>query len=121
LNNQASLVLEKLKEKNSSICHIYSPSGGIDKNMGQCSNYAFRGLICRLFGFGANSDKHGLLRLETCQIIKERQAENYTLAVGKINEGTYVPIFTEYYMNLAQIDFTLGNIIVPIIKHCKWP
>ena len=25
-----------------------------------------------------------------------------------------MPIFTDYYMNLSQIDFQLGNVVVPI-------
>ncbi|MFM9824878.1 hypothetical protein [Flavobacterium sp.] len=33
-----------------------------------------------------------------------------------INEGLSIPIFTDYYMNLSQIDFKLGNLILPINK-----
>ncbi len=85
-------------------------------NQGRCSNYKYRGLICRLFGFAANTDKYGNLRLATCKIIKEGQADNYNSTAEAISKGLHVPVFTEYYMQLNQIDFQLGNMILPINK-----
>jgi hypothetical protein len=67
-----------------------------------------------LFGSGASRDKLGQLRLATCKLIKEGQKENYDLAVAGISQGLPVPIFTDYYMNLAQIDIRLGNTLLPI-------
>lgn len=114
LNGEAEKVLTILNKTDTNRCFIYNPLSLLDKNKGNCSNYKYRGLICRLFGFGANTDKYGQLRLATCKIIKEGQAENYTKSTELINKGLPVPIFTDYYMNLAQIDFQLGNVIVPI-------
>lgn len=108
------LLLDKTK---SSTCLIFTPLSAIDK--GSCSSYTYRGLICRLFGFAANRDKYGKLRLATCKIIKESQAENYKLTTEAISTGLYVPIFTDYYMQLNQIDFNLGNLIVPVNKALK--
>lgn len=109
-------MLEKLKVKTSSICHIYNPFTIADSSMGNCSNYAYRGLICRLFGYGANTDKYGKLRIITCKIIKEEQSEKFLNASESIDNGLPVPIFTDYYMNLSQIDFKLGQLILPINK-----
>ena len=36
-----------------------------------------------------------------------------------MKNGLYVPIFTDYYMNLNQIDFRMGNVILPINKAMK--
>jgi uncharacterized protein len=72
-----------------------------------------------LFGYGASKDKFGELRLATCKIIKEGQVENYEASKLAMANGLYVPIFTDYYMNLSQIDFALGNKIVPINKALK--
>lgn len=116
LYGEAENMLEKLKVKTSSICHIYNPLTILDSSMGNCSNYAYRGLICRLFGYGANTDKYGKLRLITCKIIKEEQSENFINASISIDKGLPVPIFTDYYMNLSQIDFKLGQLILPINK-----
>ena len=54
--------------------------------------------------------------MTTCKIIKEGQADKYNSAVEAMAKGLYVPVFTDYYMQLNQIDFQLGNIIVPINK-----
>jgi len=119
LNGEAEKVLTTLNQSTVNRCFIYNPLSLLDKNKGNCNSYQYRGLICRLFGFGANTDKYGQLRLATCKIIKEGQAENYNKSTELINKGLPVPIFTDYYMNLSQIDFQLGNVIVPINKALK--
>ena len=119
LNGEAEKVLTILNKSSENRCFIYNPLSLLDKNKGNCSQYKYRGLICRLCGFGANTDKYGQLRLATCKIIKEGQAENYNKSTELINKGLPVPIFTDYYMNLSQIDFQLGNVIVPINKALK--
>ena len=69
-----------------------------------------------MFGFAANTDKYGKLRLATCKIIKEGQTDNYNTTADAITKGLHVPVFTEYYMQLNQIDFHLGNKILPVNK-----
>lgn len=117
LNGEAEKTIIQLKKNHSATCIIYKPLSII--NQGRCGNYKYRGLICRLFGFAANTDKYGNLRLATCKIIKDGQADNYNSTAEAINKGLYVPVFTEYYMQLNQIDFNLGNIILPINKALK--
>ena len=91
----------------------------MNNDKGRCGNYKYRGLICRLFGYAGSRDKIGQLRLATCTIIKEGQNSSYKNADEAISKGLYVPIFTDYYMNLNQIDFQLGNIVLPINKALK--
>lgn len=114
LNHQAENMLEELNNKTTSPCHIYRPLNPIDNNNGSCTSYKYRGLICRLFGYAASKDQFGKLRLATCKIIKETQQENYNTTSVAINKGLYVPIFSDYYMNLSQIDFALGKKMLPI-------
>src|SRR5690606_8732442 len=102
-----------------SICHIYRPLNLVDTSMGSCSNYKYRGLICRLFGYAATRDKYGQQRLVTCKIIKENQAKTYQDTLEAISQGLYAPMFTDYYMQLSQIDFNMGNTIVPVNKAMK--
>lgn len=116
INGNAEKVLHDLNNKISSTCYIYNPLSLLDKNNGSCNHYKYRGLICRLFGYGANKDKYGQYRLASCKIIKEGQKETFEKATEEINNGLPVPIFTDYYMNLSQIDFKLGNLILPINK-----
>lgn len=116
VNGKAEQVLNELNTKETPTCHLYNAFSLLEPEKGSCSNYQYRGLVCRLFGFGASSDKYGQLRLATCKIIKEGQQANFDTATVAINNGLYVPVFTDYYMNLSQIDFKLGNVIVPINK-----
>ena len=113
---EAENILKKLNSHSSPICYNYNPISDLHLYNGSCNTYKFRGLVCRLFGFGATKDKFAQLRLATCSIIKEQQTENYKKTNEAINNGLSVPIFTDYYMNLSQIDFYLGNVYVHINK-----
>ena len=117
LNGEAENTLNIVRNSESATCMIYKPLQIVGQ--GRCGDYKYRGLICRLFGFAANTDKYGSLRLATCKIIKEGQTEKYKSISEAISNGLYVPVFTEYYMQLNQIDFHLGNIILPVNKALK--
>lgn len=119
LNGKAEETLDELNKKTNLSCHLYRPLTIVDTNSGSCSNYVYRGLICRLFGYAASRDKYGKLRLTTCKIIKENQQESYLNTVEAISNGLYVPIFSDYYMNLSQIDYGLGTLILPINQALK--
>lgn len=119
LNGLGQKTLMELKEYSSSTCYLYQPLSLLDSHIGSCGNYKYRGLICRLFGYAASRDKYGKLRLATCKIIKEGQSEGFKSAEEAIDKGLSVPIFSDYYMNLNQIDFRLGNAILPINEALK--
>lgn len=114
LNHKAEETLLELRKSTTSSCYVYRPLNVIDKNNGSCSNYRYRGLICRLFGYAASKDQHGQLRIATCKIIKENQQKKYQETAIAIKNGLYIPIFSDYYMNLSQIDFVMGKKIMPI-------
>ncbi len=103
--------LEKLKSSDSSVCHILNPT---QPGAGLCSEYLYRGLICRLFGYSARTNKYGERELVTCQIIKTEQSENYRQVVDKIANGNNVPMMSQYYMQLHAIDIDLTRDFYPI-------
>lgn len=120
LGGQAEVMLERLATEKGDICLLYKPLSVLNHNSGQCGDYKHRGLICRLFGYGAGRDKLNQLRLATCKIIKEEQRKEFDEAQKAISAGLYVPIFSDYYMQLNRIDFRMGNQILPIndaMKH----
>ena len=119
LNGKAEEMLDELNSKIHSNCHLYLPLALIDNTNGSCSNYRYRGLICRLFGYAASRDKYGKSRLNTCKLIKENQQKNYNSTVEAISKGLYIPIFSNYYMKLSQIDFRLGTTMLPINEALK--
>ncbi|WP_340153897.1 YkgJ family cysteine cluster protein [uncultured Marivirga sp.] len=111
---RADEMFEKLEANQSLNCLVYQPLSIYDQNHGHCGEYDFRGLICRLFGYGASRDKYGELRMVTCKLIKENQVENYERAVEMLKSKSPVPIFTDYYQKLMQIDFRLAIDMLPI-------
>jgi Fe-S-cluster containining protein len=119
LNGLAEETLLELEQNSTSTCFLYRPKSLSEIALGSCSSYQYRGLICRLFGFGATTDKYGKLRIATCNIIKENQKTNFENAIIAINSNLSVPIFTEYYMQLSQIDYNLGTMFQPVNKAMK--
>lgn len=114
ITHQADEKMAHLESNTSPLCVIYSPLTLLDLNKGNCSIYQYRGLICRLFGYAARRDKYGDYKMVTCKIIKEMQAENYQQAVAMLERKEYVPVFTEYYQKLMQIDFRMASQMMPI-------
>lgn len=102
---------DKLKNSDSTICLILNPT---QAGAGLCSEYPHRGLICRLFGYSARTNKYGAKELVTCQIIKAEQAASYEATQKKIAENLGVPVMSDYYMKLHAIDFELTRDFYPI-------
>jgi uncharacterized protein len=114
--DQAFEWLEKIKITDSTICSILNPLQG---GVGMCSQYPHRGLICRLFGFSARTNKYGKKELVTCQIIKEEMASDFQKAVEKIDAGSQIPVMSHFYMRLHAIDFELTREFFPINEAIK--
>lgn len=114
VTRQAETMLNQLEKGTSGICTLYAPLSLADQTKGSCSLYPYRGLICRLFGYGASRNKLGEMKMVTCRLIKEQQVESYEKAVEMLSRKEYVPIFTDYYQNLMQIDFKMANQFLPI-------
>lgn len=110
-SNQAEEWLGRLAATDAEICLILNP---VQSGTGLCSQYAYRGLICRLFGYSARTNKYGKRELVTCQIIKTEQAVAFSEAEKKIEVGLEVPVMNEFYMQLASIDFDLSRDFYPI-------
>lgn len=103
--------LEKIQQKEDTICLILNPT---QAGAGLCSQYEHRGLICRLFGYSARTNKYAKKELVTCNIIKTEQQLAYEHTVRKIDEGEPVPVMANYYMQLHAIDFELTKSFYPI-------
>lgn len=110
--NRAFEWLENLKANPSTICLILNPTR---EGVGLCSEYAYRGLICRLFGYSARTNKYGQRELVTCEIIKTEQQEKYEGAVSSIERNQLdVPVMHSYYLQLTAIDLELTHDFYPI-------
>ena len=111
-NDQAEKWLEQLSETNDSICKILNPT---QQGVGLCTEYKHRGLICRLFGFSARTNKYGKKELVTCEIIKTEQVDKYTEAYERVEqEKESIPVMHQYYLQLHAIDYELTKEFYPI-------
>lgn len=108
---EGELWLEKLATNPSSLCVILDPARS---DVGLCTQYASRGLICRLFGYSARTNKYNQKELVTCQVIKTEQAPAFEGAVQQIAAGEKVPVMNEFYMRLHSIDADLTRDFFPI-------
>jgi Fe-S-cluster containining protein len=110
--NQADDWLNRLETlDNTQICIILNPT---QSGAGLCSEYPYRGLICRLFGYSARTNKYDVKELVTCSIIKSEQQTNYEIAESKIKSGGEVPLMADYYLKLHYIDPNMANEFMPI-------
>lgn len=115
-HDQAFEWLDRLKKQDSPLCVILNPTQG---GTGMCSEYVYRGLICRLFGYSARTNKYNAKELVTCQIIKTEQPDSYQDAVAGIEKGQPIPVMSHYYMQLHAIDFNMAQEFFPINEAIK--
>ncbi len=87
-------------------CIVYRAYSN-DGKKGFCTNYASRGLICRLFAASARKNKHGQKELITCKLIKEQKSTAYQLVAQRINDDLGIPMASAYYTRLKDIDESL--------------
>ena len=103
--------LERLKSDPGNVCLFFNPHNA---GAGSCSQYPYRGLICRLFGFSARTNKYAKREYVTCQTIKTGQPEAFAEAVRTIGNGGAIPVMNQYYMRLNSIDPDLAQKFYPI-------
>lgn len=111
LHDQAFEWLSRIPEDPGTVCLLFeaTPTGS-----GSCAQYIFRGLICRLFGFSARTDKYAQRELVTCQVIKTEQPIEFTETVKHIHVEGSVPVINHYYMRMHAIDRELARDFYPI-------
>lgn len=110
---QAETWYYRLSAETESLCPLFFPflQAG-DK--GFCKGYEQRGMICRLFGFSAMSDKTGKPRLATCKPLKDERSQAVAAAEEYVAAGGPVPIMRDYYFRLMAIDPRLAERLIPI-------
>jgi Fe-S-cluster containining protein len=104
---RAEQAWEELQNNSQSLCYVFRPH--ITNFGGMCNAYPNRGLICRLFGFTARTNKEGQRELVTCKFIKQEQADDYGRLVEDLKAGKKIPVMSEYYTRLTSIDPTLAE------------
>lgn len=95
-------------EEESKSCIVYRAHSSDGKN-GYCTNYANRGLICRLFAASARRNKYGAKDLIICKILKTEKAEEFVKASERINIDLEIPMASKFYQMIEEIDDSLSK------------
>lgn len=101
------------KHEDDPLCALFAPLH-VETQKGMCSQYMYRGMVCRLFGFSASINKYGQPFLSTCKIIKTEQVEQFEKANQAIVNGMQIPVMHQYYTKLCSIDHQLTDKFYPI-------
>lgn len=118
LTNRIEEQYDLLLTRNTSTCAIFSPTKD-SLVKGSCSEYKFRGLICRLFAYSAIRDKYGKTTFVTCLPLKTQSPDQVASINASIAEGKSVPMMNDYYFQIRSIDPDLGTKLMPINQALK--
>ena len=116
--NKAEEMYDRLLNNTNPTCILFDPTNTITQK-GGCSKYSYRALICRLFGFSFTRDKIGLPVLLACKEIKTQHAEAFENIEFKAQQGMDVPLISNYYNQLTNIDYNLTQKQYPINEALK--
>ena len=84
-----------------------------------CRIYPVRGLICRLFGFSATSDKNGRPLFAACRVLRQARPEMMQQVGQYLERGGKMPVIASCYRRLSAIDPVLGQELMPINSAIK--
>lgn len=112
LMGEAERVFQELKASETSVCQLLNHGGTI--HAGRCGQYALRGMTCRLFGYSARRAKDQQLQLYTCDLLKSQKPADYARALAFIERKKQVPVVSDYYQRLRNIDASLASEMLPI-------
>ncbi|WP_299255418.1 YkgJ family cysteine cluster protein [uncultured Cytophaga sp.] len=112
-DNQAETIYDSLLSNKSPICSLYKTLQ-TETQKGGCSDYAYRALVCRLFGSSFTRDKSGESTLLACKDIKSTFPTLQVDVNKQAHDGLQVPLATNYYNQLSDIDYNLSKQQYPI-------
>lgn len=86
-----------------SICIFFEPDALIP-GKGRCGMYAWRPIVCRLFGYATVKNKHGISEFATCAYLHQTAPEKVAEIKHQVTAGFPIPNFSEISLQLALID-----------------
>ena len=82
---------------------------------GHCRMYAYRPVLCRLFGHSGNLDKYGKVRLSVCAALKQADPDLVVSLAQKVLSGKIkAPVMGQYTMRALAIDPEMERETFPI-------
>lgn len=112
---QAEFFYEKADKQDFQGRCIFFIPGESFPGQGKCAQYALRPLLCRLFGFSGNRDRHGHFRLSSCSVLKEKISSTRNQeSPGPANSPGKAVFMSDYVSRLSSIDPDLARELVPM-------
>jgi Fe-S-cluster containining protein len=96
-----------------SLCVLRNPADSFAPAWG-CALYAWRPLLCRLFGFSAVLDKRGHPRIALCRAIKDADPGAESRAAQKIASGLKPVVLPHWAERISSLNPHLGRKRYPI-------
>lgn len=118
VTNRIEEQYDLLLARDTPTCAIFSPTND-SVIKGSCSEYKFRGLICRLFAYSAIRNKYGKTTFVTCLPLKTQSPDQVASINASIAEGKSIPMMNDYYFQIRSIDPDLGTKLMPINQALK--
>ncbi len=110
---QAELLMKRLeRDRGERKCVLYRQDYTAAGLWG-CSQYKYRSVVCRLFGFAGNRDRNGTPKLAKCQIMKEHETAASVQEPEDAAAGV-MPLFSEAGMRITALHPGLGSHRRPI-------
>jgi len=106
---EAESWLRKIKETNSESPCVFYDGHPSRQLAGGCRAYAWRPLVCRLFGFSATTNKYGKPLFVLCRHIKKMDPGLEDRIQGMIENGLNVPVNSYYAQKVSFINPYLGQ------------
>lgn len=86
----------------------------LNEKQGQCSQYQYRPLICRLFGALKTKNKNNQDEFVTCEILKQIKSEELNQIVNNPNTLEKAPLFNYWKNKVSEIHPDWGKELFPI-------
>jgi Fe-S-cluster containining protein len=110
---QAELILKRLqRDGHDRRCVLYR-ADYTEAGLWGCTRYRHRAVVCRLFGFAGNPDRHGVPRLAMCRVMKERIGDSPTI-VAIDDPNSPMPLFVDAGLRITILHPGLGTTRLPI-------
>ncbi|TKB26896.1 hypothetical protein FCL47_06855 [Desulfopila sp. IMCC35006] len=110
---QAEFILKRLeKNGHDKRCILYRPDM-TDAGFWGCTQYKYRAVVCRLFGFAGNRDRQGIARLAMCRVMKEKNSAG-SREIELADPHAPLPLFVDSGLRITALHPGLGTVRMPI-------
>ncbi len=110
---QAEFILKRLEKNGDARQCILYRHDYTEAGLWGCTQYKYRVVVCRLFGFSGNRDRQGNPRLAKCRVMKEKSSAA-SIEIDLDDPATPLPLFTDAGLRITSLYPGMGTERKPI-------